>query len=402
MKIRQKFILLFSLLITLSVGITGYLIFQYVESSIGSEIKQLDQMMPLKDQSLVMHRNSMLQSESALESLKLPIWISETAIAGGGIWAVFFVSSRITRPLNRLAVACRTQEIDKLKKIDIRTSDETSNVIDSINYLISRISENEKNLRLANEELKIKEIDLERSNNEILLNEKSKDEFISMISHELKTPLVPMKLYSGILLKTKSLGDLNENQTKAIQAIQRNLEKLEVLVNDVMDCYKLELGKLKFSKANIGVPDLINNSLLEIKPFTVEKQIEIKSNVKMTGTVYCDPKRIEQVLSNLLKNSIDFVPQDDGKLTVSAEKGQDSQAVFTVEDNGIGIPAEKIDNLFQKFYQTDTSPTRLHGGTGLGLAICKGIVEAHNGKIWVDKTRIKGTAIKFSLPITGK
>ena len=104
----------------------------------------------------------------------------------------------------------------------------------------------------------------------------------------------------------------------------------------------------------------------------------------------------------MLKNSIDFVPQDDGKLTVSAEKGQDSQAVFTVEDNGIGIPAEKIDNLFQKFYQTDTSPTRLHGGTGLGLAICKGIVEAHNGKIWVDKTRIKGTAIKFSLPITVK
>jgi signal transduction histidine kinase len=130
-----------------------------------------------------------------------------------------------------------------------------------------------------------------------------------------------------------------------------------------MDCYKLELGKLKFSKANIGVPDLINNSLLEIKPFTADKQIEIKSNVKMTGTVYCDPKRIEQVLSNLLKNSIDFVPQDDGKLTVSAEKGQDSQAV---------------------------------------LAICKGIVEAHDGKIWVDKTRIKGAAIKFSLPITGK
>src|SRR3989442_14008886 len=105
MKIRQKFILLFSLLNALSVGITGYVVFHYVESSIGSEIKQLDQMMPLKDQSLVMHRTSMLQSESALESLKLPIITLEAAIAGGGIWAVFFVSSRITRPLNRLAVA---------------------------------------------------------------------------------------------------------------------------------------------------------------------------------------------------------------------------------------------------------------------------------------------------------
>ena len=100
----------------------------------------------------------------------------------------------------------------------------------------------------------------------------------------------------------------------------------------------------------------------------------------------------------MIKNSIDFVPSKNGKIIVRAEKGEDSKAIFTVEDNGIGIKQEKASKLFQKFYQIDTSATRKHGGTGLGLAICKGIVEAHGGNIWVDEKYTNGAAIKFTLP----
>ena len=127
------------------------------------------------------------------------------------------------------------------------------------------------------------------------------------------------------------------------------------------------------------------------------------------GAVFCDPNRIDQVLSNLIKNSIDFVPDNGiGKIIVRAQKDDSDSSnninmiLFTVEDNGIGINPEKAGKLFQKFYQIDTGPTRKHAGTGLGLVICRGIIEAHGGKIWVDKNRRIGAAIKFTLPVTGQ
>jgi signal transduction histidine kinase len=114
--------------------------------------------------------------------------------------------------------------------------------------------------------------------------------------------------------------------------------------------------------------------------------------------VLCDGERIEQVIANLVKNSVDFVPKSGGRITIRAETDVTSQTVtFTVEDNGIGIPPEKMDNLFKSFYQVDTSMARKHGGTGLGLVICKGIIESHGGKIWIDRNYTQGTSIKFTL-----
>jgi signal transduction histidine kinase len=129
--------------------------------------------------------------------------------------------------------------------------------------------------------------------------------------------------------------------------------------------------------------------------------------MRVDGTVFCDANRIDQVLSNLIKNSIDFVPDDGaGKVTVRVEIDDDykgcKMTLFTVEDNGIGIEQEKADKLFQKFYQIDTGPTRKHEGTGLGLVICRGIIDAHGGKIWLDKSYRIGAAIKFTLPQRGK
>ena len=105
-------------------------------------------------------------------------------------------------------------------------------------------------------------------------------------------------------------------------------------------------------------------------------------------------------MANLVKNSVDFVPEKGGKITIRAEVDETYQNVtFTVEDNGIGIPLEKMDNLFKTFYQVDTTLARKHGGTGLGLVICKGIIEDHGGKIWIDRSYTHGTSIKFTLPI---
>jgi hypothetical protein len=112
--------------------------------------------------------------------------------------------------------------------------------------------------------------------------------------------------------------------------------------------------------------------------------------------VACDPKRISQVITNLVKNSVDFVSDQTGKITIKVATNNTNDCIlFTVEDNGAGIPSEKVDNLFKSFYQIDTTVTRKHGGTGLGLAICKGIIEGHSGKIWVDRGYVGGTSMRL-------
>jgi signal transduction histidine kinase len=268
-------------------------------------------------------------------------------------------------------------------------------------------------------EVKKRTEELQNANNQLLIantalvtTERAKEEFISMISHELKTPLVPLKGYAQMLLRPKFMGSaqVNERQKNAIDAMNRNIEKLQTLVDDVMDVYKLDMGKLKFSITDTDITKLINDSILELRPFTLKKKIDLVTDIEVNGTVCCDPNRIDQVLSNLIKNSIDFVPDNgNGKIIVRAQKedyndggNNINMILFTVEDNGIGINPEKANKLFQKFYQIDTGPTRKHAGTGLGLVICRGIIEAHGGKIWVDKTHRIGAAIKFTLPVRGQ
>src|SRR5215469_14532911 len=246
-------------------------------------------------------------------------------------------------------------------------------------------------------------------NEQLLATEKAKDEFISMVSHELKTPLVPLKGYAEMLLRPKFMGGavLNERQKNAIKAMTRNIEKLQALVDDVMDVYKLDMGKIRFSMTNTGITKLINETISELRPLALNRKIDLVANIQLNDTVFCDPNRIGQVLSNLIKNSIDFVPDNgSGKIIVKVQeekcKAMDDDfklALFTVEDNGIGINPEKADKLFQKFYQIDTGPTRKHAGTGLGLVICKGIIEAHGGKIWVDRAPRTVATIKFTLPV---
>ncbi|MGI0020829.1 MAG: ATP-binding protein [Nitrososphaera sp.] len=241
---------------------------------------------------------------------------------------------------------------------------------------------------------------LEQANSELRSIERSKDEFIAMISHELKTPIVPMRLYTDTFIEG-GMASLNEKQVKAIKSFARNLDKLESLVGDVLDAYKLDMGNLKFSREDAPVDSLINDIVEELKPYTLDKKIQLDADIRTAGTVHCDQKRIGQVMANLVKNSVDFLPAQGGRIAIRAEGYGESFVVVTVEDNGPGIPADKADGLFKKFYYVDTSATRKHGGSGLGLSICKGIVEAHGGTIWLDKSYDKGAAIKFTLPREG-
>jgi signal transduction histidine kinase len=151
--------------------------------------------------------------------------------------------------------------------------------------------------------------------------------------------------------------------------------------------------------------------MLALSPLMKDKNIRFNSIVNTTGSVSCDPVRISQVLFNLVNNAVDHVPEHGGEITIRVDEEVNSNkisstdeakthrqsVIFTVEDNGIGIRPENIAGLFKKFYQIDTGLRRKFGGTGLGLAICKGIIESHGGKIWIDASYRNGASFKFSL-----
>ncbi|MGB8937282.1 MAG: ATP-binding protein [Candidatus Nitrosopolaris sp.] len=314
--------------------------------------------------------------------------------------------------------ALRLQVDSRTTIYSILTAILASSIITGVSIFVinRRVHRHHLDVQRSQAQVKKRTEELQNANNQLLIvntapvtTERAKEEFISMISHELKTPLVPLKGYAQMLLRPKFMGgaEVNERQKNAIGVMNRSIEKLQALVDDVMDVYKLDMGKLKFSMTDTDITKLINDSILELRPLTLNKKIDLVTDIEVNGTVFCDPNRIDQVLSNLIKNSIDFVPDNgNGKIIVRAQKvdyndsaNNINMILFTVEDNGIGINPEKADKLFQKFYQIDTGPTRKHAGTGLGLVICRGIIETHGGKIWLDNTFKTGAAIKFTLPV---
>jgi signal transduction histidine kinase len=357
------------------------------------------------------------QADTYSQNLMLLQILFGILIIGILVLVLYFVA-RILRPISALTQA--TSEIEK-GNLDVsvkrKGNDELSVLSDSFNSMVNSIKrynerQNEltKALEFKNDELTETEKDLRRANEELVNTETAKEEFLSMISHELKTPLTPLKMYAEMLLTIRSVGELNEKQLKAMKMILRSISQLELLVNDIFDVYKLDIGKLKLTKKVVQVASLVKENLSELGLLMQDKQIQFNAEIIPPSekvNVLCDPRRIGQVLANLIKNSVDFVPDKGGRITIRTEAGYSKQTndgnsnyvVFTIEDNGSGIPFEKISNLFKKFYQVDTSTKRKHGGTGLGLAICKGIVEGHGGKIWVDTKHTQGTMIKFMLPI---
>lgn len=328
--------------------------------------------------------------------------IASVAIA---VTIAIFVANRLSQPIVDLKNATK-QIVAGNFNFPIRTKHSTNDEIGDLSTQLDRmrqtINQRTGDLQEANDKLVLREHELEKANEDLIETEKAKEEFISMVSHELKTPLGPAKGYAEMLLSPKIGGQLNDRQNKFLQVIHRNIQKLEVLVSDVLDVYKLDIGKLSFSKSKTEVESLINSVISDLKLLTGDKNIDLQAVVRIVKgtTAFCDSKRIEQVLANLIKNSIDFVPENTGKIIVKVEESEDDQRMirFVVEDNGIGIPPDKLDNLFKKFYQIDTTATRKHGGTGLGLVICKGIVDSHGGNLWIDKSYSSGLKVIFTLP----
>jgi signal transduction histidine kinase len=325
---------------------------------------------------------------------------------------ILFILVMVRRLLNPITLLTRaTSEIKKGNfeiSVEYKSRDELSALIESFNSMVVTIkNDTKKQTELTNQ--------LKQLNERLKDEDRAKNEFMSMVSHELTNPLVPIRCFTELLLEPKALGELNEEQKGAVECIHRNVQKQESLVKDTLDVYKFGMGKVHLSKKEIPISNLLTNAVNDLKPILDEKGVSIVAEVhtKTANTVICDERRIEQVLFNLIMNSLDFVSYEEGKIILKVEKVEEDKRgelsaaytgkkylLFTVKDNGEGIPEDKIDNLFKKFYQIDVMVSRKHGGTGLGLAICKEIVDAHGGKIWVHNNKEgKGTSFFFTLPL---
>jgi signal transduction histidine kinase len=239
---------------------------------------------------------------------------------------------------------------------------------------------------------------LHRVQEELKEVDKSKEEFSAMVTHELKTPLVPILGYCK-MLKTSMLGKMSEEQASAIEVIEKNTKALEGLITDIMDIRKLDIGKMKFHFEDLPLDEFFGNLDSSYKKILKDKGIEFVTKLPIKdGVIHTDKTRLRQVFDNLISNSIKAVSENKGLIEVGGYKEKDGLILY-VKDNGIGIPKDKQSDLFKKFYQVDTSLTRPVSGTGLGLAISKGIVEKLGGEIWVESDGKTGTTLYLKLPL---
>ena len=245
--------------------------------------------------------------------------------------------------------------------------------------------------------LEAKEARIREQYEELKKIDVSKEEFTSMISHELKTPLTPIMGWCQALKNPNIMGPLNPKQLQALDAILTNAVKLKDLVGDMLDAQKLDMKKMKFDHNDVDVIEMMTFMEKNLQSAMEPKHIEFVNSTKENLTLKGDRSRLEQILNNIILNAVDFVPNEKGRIEMRAES-KDSKILFTVKDNGIGIPKKKQDRLFTQFYQLDTSATRKHGGSGLGLSICKGIVAAMGGEIWLDSDAGKGATFYFTIP----
>jgi signal transduction histidine kinase len=224
--------------------------------------------------------------------------------------------------------------------------------------------------------------DLQKTNEHLLQVEKSKDEFVTLVVHDLKNPLVPILAYVDILLSEK-LGSLNQAQSDRLRLLKTNILTMQKMIQDLLDANKLELGKLKLEFQPNNLTEIIRSCIAKLETEFNKKGITVSSQLQDDVMCECDKIRIDQVLTNLLFNALDFVPANTGKINIMLSS-DGKTANLVVKDNGLGIPKDKIGNLFVKFYQITSTQERKYGGSGLGLSVCKGIIDGHRGKIWAE------------------
>ena len=332
------------------------------------------------DQHLIVHKIELADAGNFLDrqiaetntiSISLTLFALVLSIVVG-----FFISRSIIQPVKKLSNANFEIEKGNFKvRVDIKTGDELEELGNAFNKSTEA---------------------LERMDKEHKQLEHAKTEFLSITSHELRSPMTPMKAQLQ-MLEEGYFGKLNEKQKQSLDIVLRNTNRLDNIVVDFLEISRIEAARLKFrfKKADLAVN--VKRLVEEMKGWMPEKKIEIVAKIGEVPTIEVDPDRVMQVLRNLINNAKKFSPVNSKIIVAVGLKGKWIQ--FSVKDQGIGIAKERQASVFEPFFQEEQTMYRKHGGTGLGLTICKGIVESQGGRIWIESEKGKGATFSFTIPL---
>ena len=316
------------------------------------------------------------------------------AATGLALFMGRWLAGRVIVPVNRLCDAMRdvTDSGDYSQRVPGWALDEFGELTDSFNHLLAQLQANDGALHRAMTELVAARDAAEAAN--VL-----KSQFLANMSHEIRTPL------NGVLAMAQiiALGDLPQVQRERVEVIRRSGEDLLAVLNDVLDLSKIEAGKMEIDAGQVDAEAIGRNvqamfgAMAAAKP-DLDFSLEVRP--RALGVRRGDAGRIGQILSNLVSNALKFTIRGQVRVVIDGlgDDGRDGLR-FVVSDTGIGIPADKLPQLFQKFIQADNSNTRQFGGTGLGLAISRELAQLMRGKIEVDSIEGQGSTFTVTLPL---
>ena len=223
-----------------------------------------------------------------------------------------------------------------------------------------------------------------------------KSNFVANISHELRTPLTHIKGYIELLI-TESLGSISEEQRHALQVSQQSTNKLETLVEDLIMVSLASRGELSIKQESVDLQRLANLAVKSHVSQAQERGVSLLAMVdENMPQVQADSQKIAWVLNQLVDNGVKFTPSN-GRVIVNIKREGENLVIVSVTDTGIGIPSNRLEDIFEPFHQLDSSTTRRYGGTGLGLSLVRQIVEAHGSMLEVQSIEGRGSTFKFPL-----
>lgn len=223
--------------------------------------------------------------------------------------------------------------------------------------------------------------------------ERVRQEFLSNVSHELKTPLTAIVAF----VETLEAGALDDRKSseRFLEIIRKNAARMQNLIDDILELSAIEAGNVGVKAEEIELSPLINDVITSLAAKASSRGISVSNQVPPDTFVFVDPRRLEQMLNNLVDNAIKF-NRDGGMVTIGCEAG--ARTRILVKDTGEGIPAQHLERLFERFYRVDRARSRDMGGTGLGLAIVKHLARAHGGEVRVSSELGQGSTFEIDLP----
>lgn len=224
--------------------------------------------------------------------------------------------------------------------------------------------------------------------------ERVRQEFLSNVSHELRTPLTAILAF----VETLEAGALDdpENSRRFLAIIRKSATRMNDLIADILELSAIEAGTVRVQAESIELAALANDVITSLAAQAAARRVSVQNNVSHRTIVFADPRRLEQMLTNLVENAIKF-NREGGEVTITCNNGD--RTLIRVQDSGEGIPAQHLERLFERFYRVDRARSRDLGGTGLGLAIVKHLARAHGGEVRVTSELGQGSVFEIDLPL---